>query len=219
MDPATIAALAGMGDVAGSVLGGLFGADDRREALRLLQQAEEQAPGLTPEDPELKKRQMAALQQLYDTGMKGGLDPQSRAALLQSQTQTAAAERGARGAITQDAQARGLGGSGAEFLGTLANQQGAATRNSLAGTQAAGDARTRALQSMYQSQAGYGAVRGQDLNSAQARSQVDQFNAQARLRKAAMLASRYDDQADRTGALGAGIGSAIGAGYGAYGKP
>jgi hypothetical protein len=161
--------------------------------MRILQGINEQADPLAPEDPELKKRQMAALEQMYQTAMQGGMDPQSRAALLQAQNQNAAAERGARGAITQNAQARGVGGSGAEFLGTLANQQGSAVRGSLAGTQAAGDARTRALQAMYQSQAGYGGVRGQDLNAAQAKSQVDQFNAQQRLRKGAMMAGKSSD--------------------------
>jgi hypothetical protein len=178
----------------------------------------EQANPLASEDPELKKRQMAALEQMYQTAMQGGMDPQSRAALLQAQNQNAAAERGARGAIVQNAQARGVGGSGAEFLGTLANQQGSAARNSMAGTQAAGDARTRALQAMYQSQAGYGGVRGQDLNAAQAKSQVEQFNAQQRLRKGGMMAGAYSDQADRTASTFGGLGSAVGAGVGAYGS-
>ena len=105
-----------------------------------------------------------------------------------------------------------------EFLASLGNQQGAAERNSMAGTQAAGDARTRALQAMSASQGGYGQVRGQDLNAAQARSQVEQFNAQQRLRKAGALAGAYNDQADRTASMGGGLGTAVGAGLGAYGS-
>jgi hypothetical protein len=209
-------ALGPWGAAAGGVLGGLgglFSSDNNAAAMRALAGTNVEAAGLNPEDPNLKKRQLEALQMMWETAKQGGMDPQAKAALQQAQASSAAAERGARGAIVQNAQARGLGGSGVELGASLANQQGAATRNSLAGTQAAGDARTRALQAMYQTQQGTGQVRGEDLNAAQAKSQVEQFNARQRLQKAGMLAGQYGQQNEQQqgniAGLGAGIGSVL----------
>jgi hypothetical protein len=81
MDPATIAALAGLGDAGGSFVGGLLGWGGRDDALDGLLGTNEQANPLASEDPELKKRQMAALEQMYRMASEGGMDPQSKAAL------------------------------------------------------------------------------------------------------------------------------------------
>jgi hypothetical protein len=199
---------AGIGGVIGG-LGGLFSSDNEAAAMRALAGVNEQADPLAPEDPELKKRQLEALQMMWDTAKQGGMDPQAKAALQQAQASSAAAERGARGAIVQNAQARGVGGSGVELGAALANQQGSAQR--LAGGQAAGDARTRALQAMMNTQQGTGQVRGQDLSAAQARSQVEQFNARQRLDKGAMLAGRYDKQGAQQRNNIAGLGTGVGA--------
>lgn len=202
---------AGGGEALGSALGYLFSQGDRSRAMDALRNLQESADQMAPEDSRLKKQQMAALEEMYRIAMAGGMDPQSRAALLQAQNQTAAAERGARGAIVQNAQARGVGGSGVEFGASLANQQGAATRGSLAGTNAAGDARMRALQAMSGSQQGYGQVRGQDLDVERARKQVEMFNAAQRLKKAGMLSGAYSDRADQTQGMFAGVGKGAGA--------
>lgn len=208
------AALGPWGALAGGVLGGLgglFGDDNDAEAMRILQALDPEAGQLAAEDPEARRRILGALEYLYNQGAAGGMDPQSRAALAQAQSQTAAAEQGARGALQQNAAARGVGGSGVEFLGTLANQQGAAQRNALAGVNAAGDARTRAMQAMYQAANGYGDVRGQDLAREQAKKQLDMFNAAQRTKKAAMLAGQYGDQAQQQRNNIAGLGEGLGA--------
>lgn len=217
MDPATLALLMGGGELAGSFLGEMFGGDDRDAAMRAISGVNAEANPLKAEDPRLKKLQMQALEQMYATASQGGMDPQAKAALLQAQTQNAAAERGARGAITQNAQARGVGGSGVEYLSSLANQQGAASRNNLAGTQAAGDARTRALMAMQGTLSGGGSVRGSDLNYQNSKAAIDQFNAAQRLKKAAMMAGQYSDRADRTSSMGGGLGGAAGGLYGYLG--
>jgi hypothetical protein len=207
-------ALGPWGAAAGGIiggLGGLFSGDNDAAAMRALQQVNEQAPGLDNQDPELKKRQLEALQMMWETAKAGGMDPQAKAALQQAQASSAAAERGARGAIVQNAQARGLGGSGAELAASLANQQGSAQRNALAGGQAAGDARTRALQAMMQTQQGTGQVRGQDLNESQARSQIEQFNARQRLQKAGMVTGQYGQQGQQQRGNIAGLGAGAGA--------
>jgi hypothetical protein len=201
---------AGIGGVIGG-LGGLFSSDNEAAAMRALAGVNEQADPLAPEDPELKKRQLEALQMMWETAKQGGMDPQAKAALQQAQASSAAAERGARGAIVQNAQARGVGGSGVELGAALANQQGSAQRNALAGGQAAGDARTRALQAMMQTQTGTGQVRGEDLGAAQARSQVEQFNAQQRLRKGALIAGRNVGDAGQQRNDIAGFGTGVGA--------
>ena len=219
------AALGPWGAAAGGFLGGLgglFGGNGNAAALRALQAVNEQAPDLANEDPQLKKRQLEALQQMWQTAQQGGMDPQAKAALQQAQASSAAAERGARGAIVQNAQARGVGGSGAELEASLANQQGAAQRNALAGGQAAGDARTRALQAMMNTQTGTGQVRGQDLSAAQARSQVEQFNARQRLSKVGMLAGQQNtmgaQQRNNIAGLGAGAGAIVNYGMDQWGK-
>jgi hypothetical protein len=208
------AALGPWGAAAGGVIGGalgLFSPDNNAQAMAALQGANVEANPLGEEDPALKKRQLEALQMMWETAKAGGMDPQAKAALQEAQASSAAAEKGARGAIVQGAQARGQGASGVELMSSLANQQGSAQRNALAGGQAAGDARTRALQAMYQTQQGTGQVRGQDLNAAQARSQVEQFNARQRFAKAGAIAGRNIGEAQTQANTIAGLGTGAGA--------
>lgn len=208
------AALGPWGAAVGGLLGGLGGLlspDKEAEAAAILAALNPEAGSMAAEDPAARQHIMGALEYLYNQGQAGGMDPQSRAALAQAQAQTGAAEQGARGALQQNALTRGVGGSGVEFLGTLANQQGAATRNASAGVQAAGDARTRAMQAMYQSANGYGDVRGQDLARENAKKQLDMFNANQRTKKAAMLTGQYNAGADQQRNNIAGLGEGIGA--------
>lgn len=192
-------------------LGGLFSDDNDAAAMAALAGTNVEANPLDSPDPAVRKRQLEALQLMWESAKAGGMDPQSKAALQQAQASSAAAERGARGAIVQNAQARGVGGSGVEFGAALANQQGAAQRNSMAGTAAAGDARTRALQAMYQTASGSGQARGQDLSAAQAKSQVEQFNARQRLDKARAMAGQYGQQGQQQRGDIAGLGAGAGA--------
>lgn len=209
---------AAIGEAIGVPIGYWASEGDRRRMMDAWRELKEGANEIGQEDPRLKRAQMAALEKMYQTAMQGGMDPQARSALMQAQAATAAAERGARGALIQNAQARGMGGSGAEFLGTLANQQGSATRNNLAGTQAAGDARMRALQAMSGTVSGYGQARGQDLDWEKAKRQVEMFNAQQRMRKAGALSDLYGDRRkevwDMTQGGMKGGGAAIGAAIG-----
>lgn len=213
MDPATLALLVGGGEALGGFLGNIFGGDDNEAAMRAIAGID---TSLIPnayekEDPAARQAMLGAMQYLYNQGAQGGLDPQSRAAIAQAQSQTAAAEQGARGALQHNASMRGVGGSGVEFLGSLANQQGAATRNALSGVQAAGDARTRALQAMSGAAGIGGNVRASDARKFEAANELQRFNRQQQERKAALLAGQYGAQADRDARMGAGIGSGIGA--------
>jgi hypothetical protein len=213
MDPATLAMLIGGGQAAGGLIGSLFGSGDNEAALRAIQGID---TSLIPnaydqEDPAARQKMLGALEYLYNQGAAGGMDPQSRAALAQAQAQTGAAEQGARGALQQNAAARGVGGSGVEFLGTLANQQGAAQRNALAGVQAVGDARTRALQAMHSAAGVGGQIRGDDSRKLEAANRLQMFNRDQQMRKAQLLAGAHDDEAQRKAQLGAGVGSGLGA--------
>lgn len=218
MDPATLALILGGGEALGGFIGNIFGSDDNAAALRAIQGID---TSLIPnayekEDPAARNKMLGALEYLYNSGQQGGMDPQSRAAIANAQLQTGAAEQGARGAIQQNAAMRGMGGSGVELLGTLANQQGAAQRNAIAGVNAAGDARTRALQAMH-SAAGVGSqIRGDDARKFEAANRLQQFNRQQQMDKAAMLAGQYAGQAKQDANMGAGVGAGLGALYGYF---
>lgn len=185
-DPGTAGAY---GQLAGGILGGLLGdnGDDERErALAALLGANVETGDVAPD---MRGDQTAAIDYLQQLYSQGGMDPQAKAALAQAQQSNAARERMARGAIGQNAAARGVGGSGVEIASQLANQQGAANRNSSAGTAAAADARTRAIQALMGSASIAGNVRGQD-------SSLAQFNAAQRLRQAGGVADQYGQNAN-----------------------
>lgn len=216
--------------IGGSIIGGMMGggkakaaAAARKKALEELYRVEEEAgpSAFKTEDPAMRNAQAAALAQMEQVYKQGGMDPQSQAALQQAQTRTAQAEKASRDALTQNAAARGMSTSGAALAGQIANQQGAADRNSAAGTQAAADARTRALQAMSGASQMAGATRGQDYQKAGALDAIERFNAGQRLQKGGMIASTYtgqagaydrqaEDEDERKRAQGAGIGGVIG---------
>ncbi len=101
-------------------------------------------------DPKLKQAQMDALSSLQDIGQNKGITDMDRAQLAQIDAQENTAARGQREAILQNAQARGLGGSGIELLSQMQNQQDSATRKSARDTDVAGMAQARALQALQQ---------------------------------------------------------------------
>jgi len=230
---------AAAGEAGGSVLGHFLGASDRARAEKLRRRALEELGGDIGEwsdpsalagvstDPELRQAQMSALDQLAREGKAGGLSIESRAALREAEGETSARERGSREAILQDMARRGMSGSGNELAAALTNQQGAAERNSAAGTRAAADARARALQAMTQSGQLAGAVRGQDFGETTTRAGAvddrNRFNATQRLQRAGMRANAltnnavsYDASAARSGGLGAGVGAGLGAAAGYF---
>lgn len=192
MDPVTAAALGQMG---GAVVGQLFGDDgddERRRAIELLLNANVETGEVAPE---MRRSMASAVDYLRDLYSAGGMDAQSKAALGQAQESNAAREKMSRGAITQNAAMRGGGGAGTEIAAQLANQQGAANRNAMAGAQTAADSRRRAIQALMGSANLAGNVRGQD-------SALAQFNAAQRLRQAQAAAGQYGQNANAADASG-----------------
>lgn len=196
--------LGGVGGLIGGIFGDSAAEDDRRRAAATLRNmgalyseinpyvsvGHEDAINLGPSamegiasqvDPSTRAAQMQALRSLMAVGEADGMDPQSRAALMQSQAQAAREQRAAQGALRQDFAARGRSGGGTELALRAAAGQQAANANSMAGVQAAADARTRALQSLMQGASLAGQVRGADYGQAADRAQaldrVAEYNA------------------------------------------
>lgn len=135
-------------------------------------------------DPRTEAAQMAALEHLQRVGSSNGLTAQDQAKMLEAQDQVSAQERGQRGALQQSFAARGQGGGMAELAAQLSNQQGAANRLNRAGTDIAGEASKRALESMMESGNLGTRIRGQDFGEkaqrAQATDAINRFNASTR---------------------------------------
>lgn len=131
-------------------------------------------------DPKLKQAQMEALAQLQDIGQNKGLTAMDRAQLAQIQSDEATQARGAREAILQNAQMRGMGGSGMEMLAQMQNAQDAATRQAARDTSVAGMAQQRALQAIQSAGQMGGQIQGQDFDQqariAAANDAINQFN-------------------------------------------
>jgi hypothetical protein len=167
--------------------------------------------------PEINDAQLYALRRMKEEAEQGGMGVQDRAALAQAQNETARRERGSREAILQNMAMRGQSGGGTELAASLSNQQGSADRSSAAGTQAAADARRRALEATAATGSMAGSIRGQDDS-------VNEFNAAQRLRQAGMAANVRTGQANAANAdanlwtnRGAGAGSGVGGLLGFFG--
>ncbi len=133
-------------------------------------------------DPNLSQAQNDALHSLQDIGTSGGLTSMDQAKLGQIQSQEDTSARGAREAIIQNAQSRGLGGSGIELLSQMQNQQDAATRASTRGMDVAALAEQRALDALVQAGELGGKMQqtqfGQKAQVAGANDAINQFNTQ-----------------------------------------
>lgn len=92
-----------------------------------------------------RNAQNEALNQ-FSTWAQGGLTNADRLAQQSANRQAALQEQAQRGAIMQNAQMRGVGGSGIELAGQLAAQQGGANRAQENQTSIAAMAQQRALQ-------------------------------------------------------------------------
>jgi hypothetical protein len=227
------------GDV-GGVIGSLMGAGDKKAGMEqqlqnykmgldYLKNTKEEAGNSAIENvamnPALQAAQMSALGALQGEAASGGMTAQDRATQQQSMDAIAQQERGQREAIMQNQAARNTGGGGAGLAAQLAAQQGAAQRNSMAGTQQVADSRQRALQAMAGAGGLAGNIRGQSFgeqsNIAQAKDLINQFNAGQRLKKSTGVQGAYTglgdiyntqgkEKAADTAALGAGIGGIAG---------
>lgn len=219
MDPATTYALASLG---GSALGNMLGGGDDRRRRRAIRGLNAEAGPSSFEgmeaDPYSKEMQLRALSQMANVARTGGMDTQSRARQEQAMAAADAQNRGMQGAITQNFQMRGAGGSGAELVSRLSAGQGNANQARMAGTQAAADANTRALEAMRSSGLMASNARGQDWGErsdvAGARDAMSRFNAGQRTTKAAMEAGLYGEDAQRKRDLGFGLGQGAGALFG-----
>lgn len=133
-------------------------------------------------DPQAMAAQRAALAQLSGIASAGGLDPQSVAAQEQALQRSAQQDAALRHAALQQMAMRGQYNSGAGLAAQLAGQQQSAQANALAGTQAASDARTRALQAMGQVGQLGGQIQGmnwdQTAQKAAAQDAINRFNSQ-----------------------------------------
>ena len=132
-------------------------------------------------DPRLVQAQMAALQQLQQTGQMG-MTPAEHAALVQAQ-QNAAAQAQAKNAQIMDQFARtGMGGSGAQLAAQLSNSQGSAQQLANNANQVAQNAQQNALQAIAQAGTLGGQIQGQQFGEqsdiAKARDYINQFNLQ-----------------------------------------
>lgn len=229
-----------VGGLLGGVAGGLFGGSSKRkQADKQRELALQDLLNSNPEmeasafdgistDPVLRQAQLDALKGLQAEGNAGGLTIQSRAALNEANALQAQRERGSREAILQNMAQRGMSGSGTELAAALQNQQASADRSAATGTQAAADARQRALQAMSASGQMAGSVRGQDFGEASTKAAAKdaraRFNASQRLTRAGMTANvrtgnanAYDrrggEQDEFVSGLSSALGSAGAAGY------
>lgn len=132
-------------------------------------------------DPRLRDAQFGALERLVEIGEEGGLTATDRARLNQIAEEEAAQERGAREAIIQGAQARGVGGSGLELASQLISGQESAGRRSRRGFDVAAEAQERALNAIMGAGELGGNIRGQQFAEqkaiAEAQDAINRFNA------------------------------------------
>lgn len=133
-------------------------------------------------DPRYKNAQLDALSSLQNISDEGGLNANMRSQLNDIQTDEDTHARGAREAILQNAQARGIGGSGVELLNNLTNAQDSATRASNRGFDVAAQAQQNALQSLQAAGQLGGQLQGQEFNQqsqiANANDSINRFNTQ-----------------------------------------
>jgi hypothetical protein len=131
-------------------------------------------------DPMAVEAQRQALQRMQQIAMEGGLTPEDRARIAESQAQARTFERGQREAILAQQQARGMGGAGTTLAAQLGAQQAGAQQLSQQQLGIEALAQQRALQAL-QSQAGMaGQLRGMS------------FEEEAARRRAQEEASRYN---------------------------
>lgn len=131
-------------------------------------------------DPQLREAQMEVLSQLDEIVNSGGLDPIAQAQVNELRNNLAQQERSSREAIIQNANRRGVGGSGLELAAQLSSQQGSATRGSQEGFNVAAQAQQRALDALKSRGQMAGDVRTQDYgiarDKASAQDEINRFN-------------------------------------------
>lgn len=132
-------------------------------------------------DPRFKDAQLGALSSLEEIG-QGGMTLQDKADMSRIQSEEDTAARGKREAILNNAQARGIGGSGLELMSQMQNQQDSATRKSQRDMDVAAMSKQRALEALIKGGELGGQMQAQDFNqqaqAAGANDAIAKFNAQ-----------------------------------------
>lgn len=185
------------GDLIGTLIGEAMARGDYEEAERLRRQGAAQFDGIglpgeqahlgpsdyehVAADPQARAARRDLLGRMMQVGLEGGMDIESKAALQQAQQGAAGYESQQRGAILDASKRRGMLGAGTNVAAQMQASQAGANRVSMAGTQAAADARRRALMAMQASgQMAAGLEQddyGQRANLADRRDAISEFNA------------------------------------------
>lgn len=148
---------------------------------QLEQMVAEQSSALSKikSDSGLRDTQMKALSQMSKYG-KAGLTPEERAQMNQSRQSVQRDLEAKNQQITQEMQARGMGGAGQEMAQRLLASQAGADRASEEGDRISSLAQQRALQAIAQSSQMAGNLRQQDFGEeaakADAQDQMQRFN-------------------------------------------
>lgn len=135
-------------------------------------------------DPSTRAAQADALRQLSDISNQGGMTAIDKSRMMAINDEMGVANRGAQEAIVQNAQERGVGGSGLELAARLNAQQGAASNAARQGVDVAAAAQQRALEALTQKGNLGGQMRTQDYSQASAKAAaqdaINKFNTQNR---------------------------------------
>lgn len=190
------------------LIGGLSGSQGRIDAAQNAIAADQNraywdsltaptADQLTPDyqwDNTGRDAQMAALGQLQEWG-RGGLTGADRGMLETTRRRDAQASRGQRGALMQQAQARGVGGSGLDYATQMAANQAGQTQASDAETQMMAQAQQRALSATGASAALGGQIRQGDAHQteleAEGQTDATQQAYQDQMQRAAGATQQY----------------------------
>ena len=133
-------------------------------------------------DPASRAAEVDALNQMRNVASSGGLDAQAQQQQAQAMSAANANEAGQQGAILQNYNARGIGGSGASLAAQLSADQSSANSTASAGMNAAAGAEQRALQAMTASSQMGSQLNAQDYgqayNAATAQDAINKFNTQ-----------------------------------------
>lgn len=187
----------GGGDIIGTIIGELLAAGDYAKAeqlaleagrnfdnIALPGEAEKMGPTAYERisvDPRIRSARMSAMDRLLQSGLDGGMDVESRAAIEEAKGQAGQYEQAQRGAIMADAARRGLTGSNMSIGAQLDASQAGANRVGMEGMRAAADARRRAQESLLSSGQLAGGIErdeyGQQRDLAANRDAIAEFNA------------------------------------------
>lgn len=133
-------------------------------------------------DPTSRKAMFDALAELQNVTEQGGMTAMDRASMNEIFGQTDRKAKGARDAVVQNMEARGMGGSGASMLAQLQANQDAAQEANARGLGVASAAQQRALEAMMNQGNLASSINAQDFNQqsakAQAQDAISKFNAQ-----------------------------------------